>query len=330
MKASNFEINRAVKIIKEVIHTLSIDLKGFNVLTEAGSNYFIYTPLIAYYAGASKVYVWTKDTKYGMGKTILNELLEIIKFLKIPEDSFEFAVNERPEEHISSADIVTNLGFVRPINKEFIDLMKPGGVVSYMCEAWEVRPEDVSIDYCKERMIPVAGVWENHPDLLIFNNCGALAAKLCFEAGMEIFQNKILITSSDKFGEVARDTFNALGASEVLLIPPHKIQQANFANLDILFVADYTYSGDIIGPNLEHSITHLKECAIVHLCGSVDHIWLEEMGLMCYPNQEGYPFRMTRTLAHLGLNPVLKLHGAGLKVGECLVRGETNELVQII
>ena len=39
---------------------------------------------------------------------------------------------------------------------------------------------------------------------------------------------------------------------------------------------------------------------------------------------------MSFTLGHVGLNPVLNLQSAGLKVGELMARGKSNSLVQIL
>lgn len=327
---SEFEINRSIKIINEAIKLLSLNLKNRTVLTEAGSNYFIYTPFIAYLAGAEKVFVWIKDSPYGLAEYIKNEFCYIADFLQIPLNSFDFALNNRSESHVSSANIITNLGAIRPINKEFIDLMGKNSVISYMCESWEIRPNDVDISYCKSLNIPIAGVWENHPSLQIFDACGTLALKLCFEAGLEIYQNNILVVSSDKFGVVAANAFTSLRASKVEIIRPEQIDDYDLSIFDLIFIADYKYDKEIINNRLEFKIGQLKYCAIVHLCGVVDYEWLNNNEIFCYPTKNGQAFRMTQTLAYLGLNPLIKLHTAGLKVGELLWYTKTNELVQDI
>jgi hypothetical protein len=327
---ARFELLRAERLIKEATQKLQLDLRGLIVLTEAGSNYFIYTPIIAYYAGARELYVWIKDTKYGKATDIHTDLLHIIQRLGIEVSVFNFALNERPEQHISKADIVTNLGFIRPIDKNFIKLLQPSAIVSYMCEAWEIRPTDVDIDFCKERNIPVAGVWENHPHLLIFEGCGLLSLKLCLEAGLEIYQDNILVISSDKFGIVASKAFEKAGAESVELVRPEEIELVDFSKYDVVFVADYSYGKEIIGKSLQPRISQLKYCAVIHLCGSVDYSWLEREEIFCYPHFNGQSSRMTKTLAHLGLKPLIDLHAAGLKVGESLFHKIENELVQLL
>lgn len=326
----SYLIDRAIRQIDNIIFKLELDLCGTSILTEAGTNHFIFTPLIAYRAGAKKIFVWLKDTGFGNAENIYKRFIEIATNLNLDISKFEFGINKRPDDHIRQSDIITNLGSVRPINKEFIDKMKPNAVISYMCEAWEIRPQDVDIEYCKQKKNKIAGVWENHPDLLIFNGCGPLSLKVCFEAGLEIYQNKILIISSDKFGSVAEEAFQKCGASEVKTITPELISKQNLETFDIIFVADYSYAEEIIGRNLVDRINELKKISVIHLCGSVDFEFLESEGIHCFPKQNGYSFRMTRTLAYLGSKSVIDLHAAGLKVGQCLFKSIPSNLIQLI
>ena len=59
-------------------------------------------------------------------------------------------------------------------------------------EAWEARKEYVDIGYCNRRGIKVAGTNESHHQLNVFTQVGHLALKMAFEAGYEIYGNKIL------------------------------------------------------------------------------------------------------------------------------------------
>jgi len=322
--------SKAQKHINEIITKLNLSLKGQHVLTEAGSAHFIYTPLISYYAGADKTFVWIKDSVYGKATDIEKRFYTIIDLLSIDRSRFELAINDRPISHVSEATIVTNLGSVRPLNQDFLSRLKKGAVISYMCESWELRNIDVDIDECKLLNIPIAGVWENHPDLLIFDGCGPLSVKLCLEAGLEVYQNKILIVSEDKFGKVALDAFSKFGASFVNIILPSELKEYDFKSYDFIFIADYSTDIEIIGQSLISQIEDFKKVKIVHLCGSVDFDFLKENGIACFPKQNGYPRRMSKTLAHLGIKPLIDLHAAGLKVGESLYKGISNPLVQII
>lgn len=327
---TDFTSKRAWRLVQQIVEKLKLDLGGLNVLTEAGSNNFVYTPFIAYAARAAKIFVWTKDTSFGQAAEISSTFLTIVGALGLDEKRFVLAVNQRPVEHISQADVITNLGSVRPLNKNLLTRLKREAVISYMCEAWEVRPGDVDIEFCRERGIPLAGVWENHPDLMIFSGCGPLSAKLCFEAGMEVYQNNILVLSGDKFGKVALETFRSMGAASVTVLAPELLEETDLSGYDFLFIADYSSEAEIIGPGLGPKLEQLRASAVVHLCGAVDAAYLAANGVFCYPRQQGKSKKMTRTLAHLGLKPVIDLHAAGLKVGECLFKQAHSDLVQTI
>lgn len=329
--STNFfsEALRAKKIILKNVSRLEIDLSQRTVLTEVGSNQFIFTPLIAYFSGASKILVWVSDSKYGYANQIKKIFFTLLSSLRIDSSRFEFSLNAKNDNHIRQADIVTNLRAIRPIDEAFIGKLKNTAVISYMCEAWEARPGDVDIEYCKQRKIKIGGVWENHPDLMIFDGCGALSIKLAHEAGFEVYQNNILVVSSDKFGTVASAAFRNLGAA-VQLTAPENINKYRLTDYDFIFVADYTYPDEIIGSSFIQSLPETNLVSIVHLCGSVNVPLLVEKGIKCYPAETGHSFKMTRTLGHLGIKPVLDLYSAGFKVGECLYKNIPSDLIQAL
>ena len=62
--------HRAIEIIEQTIKSLDLNLKSYVVLTEVGSNNYIYTPIIPLLAGAKRVYAWTRDSSYGSGEEI--------------------------------------------------------------------------------------------------------------------------------------------------------------------------------------------------------------------------------------------------------------------
>ncbi len=326
----NSQINRAIRLIKRSIEVTQLDLSGLTVLTEVGSNHFMYTPIIAALAGAKKVYAWTKDTSYGNAQDIVNDCNNIIEQLNI-NGVIEFSINERPREQVSEANIITNLGFVRPIDKEFIDHMSPNAVISYMCEAWEIRPGDVDIKYLQLKKNKVAGTWENFPGLKIFDGCGYLITKLCFEAGFEIYQNDILIISNDHFGEAAFNSLKNLQPNNIVLSSIDNIS-TNIAlhQYDFIVIADYTSKEVIIGKYGKVSSDSINDSSIIHLCGNIDSTYCNERGIHLYPNKDGYKLRMTETLAYLGMKPLIDLHTAGLKVGENLIKNIESDLNQLI
>ena len=318
---------RIRRLIQEGIKKLELDLSGLTVLTEVGSNFFVYTPIIAALSGASKVLAWTKDTRFGTGESIVERCKEIIEKFNIDKKSIVFRINERPKSDIAQADIVTNLGMVRPISADFIETMNPGSVISYMCESWEIREGDVDINFAIKSGIKVGGTWENHPDLKIFDGCGTLCVKIVMEAGFEVYQNNIAIISDDHFGEVAERAFINLGASKVVIFKPDNTYRITEQVWDFVLIADYKTTNCYLG---ENGLLNDVRIPIVHLSGKVDLEFSKTNNYMIYPKEDGYSKRMTRTLADLGPKPIIDLHAAGLKVGESLVRNNPCAFSQIM
>jgi hypothetical protein len=326
------EIQRIFSIIRNTISILKIDLSGLNILTEAGSGYFIFTPLIASLAGANHIYVWTKDSDYGSAVAIQNEFNTILKLMNL-EDNFSWALNERPANHINQADIITNLGFVRPLNREFISEIKnPDAAISLMCESWELRKTDIDLGACIKNKIKVAGTWENYPLLKIFDACGPLAIKMANEAGYEVYQNNIIIWSDDQFGDVIQKSFLNHGATRVVKTTDLTTLKNSAADTDFLFICQQRETNPFFGENgiidLGILFSENPHLGIVHLYGDIDNEMVKSCGFSVFPDRKGKAQIMSYTLAHLGPIPVINLHAAGLKVGECTFRNNFHPIVQ--
>lgn len=330
----NQELERAKNIIHQTISSLNLDLSGLTILTEVGSNNFIYTPLIALMANAKQVYAWAKDSPYGKANEIVRDCKEIGEYYELDLSKLTFAINDRPGNHVSNSDIITNSGAVRPLNKMTLEVAKTTAVIPLMYEAWEWRDGEIDKEYCIKKGLKIGGTWENHPELKIFDYCGSLGIKMMYEAGMEIFRNKILIWSNDHFGEIIAQAFISLKAEEVILTVDNKRLLQNIKTLDAIFICDYDEKKSIIGKNGFMDLELIKSInpaiTIVHLYGDIDNKYCEEKGIKLYPQKPGKAEVMTFTLAHVGLNPVIKLQIAGLKVGELLLNKTEHPLCQKI
>ncbi len=294
-------------------------------MTEAGTGNFLYTGIIALISKAENVTIWINDTRHGKAKKIKKEFEAIAQ--ELGHNNFLVRVNERPIKDISSSDIITNLGHVRPLDAQFLSNTKKSAVIPLMCEKWELRNQDIDIEYCKQKQIKVSGTWENHPKLKIFDNCGYLVAKLCFDFGFEIYQNDILIISNDKFGKTI---FKKLKKFE-----PNRIELKKISDIketrnkpELIIIADYTYKQQIIGAQGALSLNFLKGKHILHLCGEIDFLFCKKNKISIYPKKNGYSFRMSKTLGYLGLKPVIDLHASGLKVGYNMLKNIKSKINQ--
>jgi hypothetical protein len=232
---------------------------------------------------------------------------------------------ERDPIALGRADIVTNLGSVRPIDKDFIGALKRSAVISYMREAWEVRSDEIDLDACTACQIPLFATDEHHPDVGVFDSCGGLAAKLLYESGDEIFGSHIVVVSSDRFGPTIAKTLTALGATvEQISAGDLRTRLGHGLAPDSLVIADFIAEYWIIGRggqiDPEHLARLLPHVRVIAYAGGVDAEALRACGIGCSPLTGCTPGRMGQTLAYLGPRPVGRLHAAGLKVGEVAAR----------
>lgn len=315
---------RHFNLAKNAIRFLKLDLRGFTVLTEAASGPYAVTPLIAALAGAEEVFAFTKTSPYASAA-------EAVEQIRLMEEFFgtkkPIKISEaREESWFNSADIITNLGFVRPLDKRVIQVLKKTAVIPLMFETWEFRPEDIDLAACRSGGIEVFGTNENYPGLEVFQYSGWLAMKLLFEAQIEVFKSQVIVISSDSFGTTITNRLNASGAGAMLFPNIQAVPDETLSNADVLLIADYKNKNLILGPNgqMESSMLAKRSpgITVVPLVGWVDEKDLQSHNITVHPKTRIGPSKMSRTLADLGPRPVIELNTAGLKVGEITARSK--------
>jgi hypothetical protein len=325
--------SREVVKIREKISELELDLEGFEILTEVGSGLYNYMPIIPLLAGAERVMVWTRDTRYGKATDLIEKCSQIA--FDLPQSgNLDFYIGSLNKEHLACADLISNSGFIRPLNESKLKFVKDSVVIPLMFESWEARAEDIDLKYCKSRGIKVAGTNESHKSLNVFPQVGHLAAKMVFEAGYEIYGNKIAIWSGDNFGRVIGQTFSLLGAEKVIVTTKFEELLESVSQIDFLFISDY----DELRSYEDSSFFDMEKLrdlnqllGVVHLFGDINSFDLKEKGFNIYPPENGTAKYMSRTLSHLGINPFVSLMVGGFKVGEHLLRGRLKgDLIQLV
>ncbi len=299
---------RAKTLVSLAINHYKLNLEGLTILTEAATGHFVWTSIICAVAGAEKVYAFTEDSEFG---SVL-EVKELTRNLA-RECGVEGRVDVtavRKEQAFSEADIVTNLGFVRPINEAHIQVMKKDAVITLMCEPWECREADTDIRACRRHNIAVMGTDENARGLETFGYLGHLIVKLAMEMDIEIKGSQIGIIGSGYKGHTGKELLASMGAEIVTKLSPFT---------DLLVV---------IEPNSYHELIKAQQIlninpgmAVVHIVGNIDKGEMIDVGIKVNPKREVPPGCMPVTLGYLGPKPLIDLHTAGLKVGEALVRG---------
>ena len=314
---------RLGNLLRMAVSKFDISLNRYSVLTEAASGYFVVTPLLAAMGGAERVFAMVRDSKYGRADEIARYTLWLAEKLGV-KDRIEILFS-RNDTRIGEADIVTNLGFVRPIDAELIGRLKEGVSISLMWETWEFRPQDLDLGLCRSLKIPVLGTNEHHPNLKIFCYIGHVVLKLLYELEIEVFKSMVIIVGTGEFAEEARDTLSRVGAiterinvSELAAARGKElIRQA-----DALVLMEHYDRQLLLGKNGLISAKELHDLnpsiAIAHVCGGTSRIDLENMGMRFLPRDIAPTGYMSVSTTYVGPRPVIELHAAGLKVGQAM------------
>ena len=323
---THFQLKRLVTGIKKIVNRTKLNLSGLTIITECATGIYTCTPIIALLAGARQVICFGKDSRYGTFSSAKEDVIKLAQIMSLQQRSL--IITEREEvltDYLRKADIVTNSGHVRPLDKKKLMNLKQNTVIPLMYESWEFRKTDIDLAYCKEKSIAVAGTNERHPDINVFNYLGPLIAKVLLNSSMEIIENKYLIVCDNDFTEYIAKSLLSLGA-EVYYYPDR-----HFTELDGIIFA---HTPSKCGGNLEidYSIFPKNVSICIHAWGDVNRSLFDNVAWFPEPEQqEGY---MGGSLSDIGVETVVRLQTGGLKVAELLLKNETDydnvELVQLL
>lgn len=118
---------RMVRLMREAIARVKLDLSGMVIVTEAATGAYAVTPVIAALAGAHRVYAMARSSKYGAFQEVVEQTQSLAELAGVQE-SIE-VVNRITKRMIGQADIITNSGHVRPIDARKIGWMKSTAVI---------------------------------------------------------------------------------------------------------------------------------------------------------------------------------------------------------
>ena len=331
---SNINVNRCRQLIHRAIDTFELDLSGLVILTEAATGYYVLTPMIAALAGAERICAVTRDSRYGSRQVVRERTMALADRWGLA-DRIE-VIFSLEDERVGLADIVTNLGFVRPLDGPFLMRLKPTAVVPLMFETWEYRPEDLDLAQCRRLGIPVVGTNEHDPNLRIFTYVGHLVLKLLFELDIEVYRSRVVVIGGGEFGGAVVNSLHAAGAEvcQVCTEEGELLQEQHRGNIlgscDAIVVVEHLSRQMIIGPKGQITASELRSInpgvVLVHISGVVDRLAVEAAGIPIRPSQFAPAGHMAITTDHLGPRPLIDLHAAGLKVGELMARARLKGL----
>ena len=113
------ELKRCLRIAQDQIKRLELNLDGYNVLTELGGGPYLFSPIIPLLANASRVFAWTRDTRYGASQDLIDTCTGVMDKMGVPPDRINFRISYN-ESDVGQADIITNSGMLRPLNRDFL------------------------------------------------------------------------------------------------------------------------------------------------------------------------------------------------------------------
>ena len=336
IKCSSLYIKRTEKFIRERIKFYNLNLTDLVVYTEVGSGNYAFTPIIALLANTKEVYAIGKDSHFGSFTDIQSYLNRIISMVNVNHGRIKVISGKRPE-HLKKADIVTNSGFVRPIDRKTLANMKPTAVIPLMWETWEFRKEEINLEYARKKGILVLGTNESALGKNILNYRGFLVAKLFFDCGMGLHEDKVLLIGSGRLGAHIAHFFRVTGVNFQWLtfdsdvdnkLRKYLIEAKDvngiLPNIDAIVIAEHFHKIELIGRKGIIKVEQLTKqnplIQIIHICGNVNLDDINEFKLIVYPKiVKPFGF-MTVTGDYIGPKVTLELNITGLKVGEIMAR----------
>ena len=321
------------------VEALNLNLKGKTVLTEAASGAYIVTPVLAALAGA-RVFAYTRASYYGSVAEIFQNTKNIYQNSSWPLN-IEFIDNLSPEV-ISQADIITNSGHLRPLDKEKLQYAKDEVVIPLMYEAWEWRETDIDLPYSRARGIKIGATNERHADVDVFNYLGDMAVKQIFDSGLSLYKNNFVLICNNDFGPYIAKVVSkmckslgvidlqknrsryAIGSIDWISNFPEISVPERYRDAEAVIFTAYPFNKVWIGEDapirtetLKSAFNHLY---ILRYAGDVDCHSLESANVRYFPKdvRSGH---MGVLPSAVGYDPIIRLQAGGLKVGEAMLSG---------
>lgn len=318
MRRPGFSVNRLVSLMRRAIDETGLDLSNMKVLTEGATGAYGITAIIAAMAGAARVHAFTRSSAYGSLVEVTEWMSQLASAAGVAE-RIE-VIEEIPAAVLGDIDIVTNSGHLRPITAAMIDSMPLTAVIALMFEAWEFRPDDIDLDACMQRGIPVVGINERHEAVDVFSFLGPLCVKELHDCGLAVCHNKIALVCDNDFAEPVRRGLVGLGANvEVFAEPTAVYPNAWDAVVIALLPGKKPRIGAVEASHFAGVMP--SEAVVVQFWGDVDRECLNLQKLIIWPPQTPKAGHMAILLSDIGPEAIVRLQAGGLRAAEWVRRG---------
>ena len=308
--------------MRDAIRRCQLDLAGLTVTTEAASGAYVVTPVLAALAGAQRVFALARDSRYGSAAEVAGGVIALARSLDVA-DRIE-VVTAKTREIVAGADIITNSGHLRPIDRAMVGWMKPTAVIPLMYEAWELREADIDVGACAARGIAVAATNERHAAVDVFSFLGRVTERLLAEGGLELRGRRIILLCDNVFRDFIAEQLMKSGAT---LDVEQSLEDGPKDACDAILVAMTPGPRPVIGSREANIIAHRYPGAMVaQFWGDLEREAPARCGLRFWPVEPPARGHQGIMLSRIGPEPVVRLQAGGLKVGEVMARARTADL----
>jgi len=304
--------------IKKSIANFNLDLSNKIILTEAATGNYVVTPAIAALAGAKYVYAFTKDSKYGSVEDVKKQTNNLLKYLNL-EGRVEI-ITDINSLNLDEVDILTNTGFLRPIDDKIINKLSSKCVIPLMWETWEYRKSDLDIEECAKKNIKVYGTNEDDSRLRTKEYLGYMVLKFLLTLNHTPISSNILILGCNHFTLYVQKVLNQNDYNYTIINEYKNI--INIDSYDAIVLLEHHNNKLLIGDSGYIKTKDIRsDVDVIHICGSVDFTNANFNYIPKVPASFG---NMSYTVDNIGSNVIIELHTAGLKVATGMI--EANSL----
>ena len=222
--------------------------------------------------------------------------------------------------NLKEVDILTNNGFLRPITSEIIDKLSSKCVIPLMWETWEFREGELDLEACLDKEIKVYGTNEEDEGLRTKEYLGYMVLKLLLESNHTPIESNILLLGSNHFSIYIQKVLEQNGY-KYTVINDYK-EKKDVSLFDTIILAEHQNKDLLIAKDGYIATNEImKSTDIIHICGNVD---FSEANFNYIPKEPASFGYMSYTVDYMGINVVIDLHTAGLKVAQGMLK--TNKM----
>ncbi len=301
------------RLIRAAIKSFDLCLSGKTVLTEAATGNYSVTPIIAALSGA-EVFAFSRSSRFGTVDEVRWQTIELQNAID-PAMQIQ-VIDSLDDVPLDRVEILTNTGFLRPIDSVLINRLPISCVIPLMWEVWEARPNELDLEACLKRGIKVYGTNEQDSRLRTMEYLGFIILERLLAFKRTPFSTRVLLLGCGKFGTPVQELLirNGYKCHFVSQCEPNVMD-----DYDALVLLEHNNPIELVGSsNALIPASNLRsDQLVIHICGQAD---FSELTCTRFPDQPAPFGYMSLTTDYADPKAVIDLHTAGLKVAEGMIK----------